>query len=298
MKAILKWLGIGLGGLVVLVLIAVGIGFATSEAQLNQTYEVQVETVSIPTDAESIERGRYVVATIGGCADCHGANLQGQLFIPEPVGPLYAPNLTPGQGGISDLSDSDLVRVLRHGVLPNKRSVSVMPAEDYYYLSDADLGALIAYLRQVPPMDNETPAQTYGAIGRLLILQGALVPPARKIDHTTRPPAPEQGVTVDYGRYLASVACMGCHGQGFSGGPIPGAPPDFPPARNLTPGGNLKNWTEADFMATLRTGTTPEGYQLVTEYMPWKNFSQLTDEDLQAIWLFLQSVPAKEYGNR
>jgi len=298
LKTVLKWGGIVVGGIVALALLAAGWIYVSAEMKLSQTYTIPAENVTIPTDAESLKRGEYIMATMGGCRDCHGANLAGQLFIPDPVGPIYTANITSGKGGIGGMSDADLVRALRHGVRRDGKSVIVMPAEDFYNLNDADLGALIAYLRSVPPVDNEIPERQLGPIGRLLVAQGSVIMPASVLKHDQRPPAPERGVTAEYGKYLASVACMGCHGTGLSGGLIPGAPPDFPPSRNLTPAGNLKNWTEAQFINTIRTGITPENYNLPNAFMPWENLGQLTDDDLKAIWAFLQTVPAKETGGR
>jgi hypothetical protein len=59
----------------------------------------------------------------------------------------------------------------------------------------------------------------------------------------------------------------------------------------------LVAWTEADFVKALRTGVTPSGHQ-INEFMPWKNYSQMTDDELSALWLFVKSVPAKPAGNR
>jgi hypothetical protein len=118
------------------------------------------------------------------------------------------------------------------------------------------------------------------------------------IDHDgPRPAAPERGVTAEYGEYLAGL-CTLCHGAGFSGGPIPGTPPSDPPALNLTPAGRLQNWTLEEFITAMRTGATPGGPQLRDEFMPYSIFVDMTDEELQAIWLYLQSLPPKEYGNR
>ena len=67
---------------------------------------------------------------------------------------------------------------------------------------------------------------------------------------------------------------------------------------NLTPGGELQGWTEEMFINTLRTGVTPSGHQLDNQYMPWKQSSQMTDDELKAVFLFLRSLPAKAQGNR
>lgn len=106
------------------------------------------------------------------------------------------------------------------------------------------------------------------------------------------------GVSVAYGRYLAA-GCTGCHGLGYSGGPIPGAPPSFPPAANLTPdnASGLGRWSEADFLRALREGVRPDG-STINPVMPWKNFARMSDTELKALYLFLQQVPAQPRGNR
>jgi mono/diheme cytochrome c family protein len=176
-----------------------------------------------------------------------------------------------------------------------------MPSWEFYTLSDEDLADIIAYVKSVPPVDRAPRQNQMGMLIRAMWAFNQLGSPmlsAETIDHTgPRPAAPAVGITAEYGGYLA-IGCTGCHGAGLSGGPIPGAPPDFPPALNLTPGGELVGWTAADFIQTLRTGITPSGQQLRPEYMPWPVFGQMTDDELTAVFLYLQSLPAKEYGNR
>jgi hypothetical protein len=69
--------------------------------------------------------------------------------------------------------------------------------------------------------------------------------------------------------------------------------PESPPAPNLTPGGTLGNWTEADFITAMRTGVTPDGRQLDPAFMPWKSIGKLNDEELVGIWLHLRALPAR-----
>lgn len=300
MRKALKWVAIVVGGLVGLLVLALVVVYAISGIRMSRTYDVSIETVSIPTDVEALARGEHMVV-IRGCTGCHRENLAGGVVIEDPaIGRIVAANLTAGRGGVgSQFGDSDWVRAVRHGLGPDGKPLLFMPAQEFYYLSDADLGAVIAYIRSVPPVDTALPAKTVGPLGRVLFLSGQFeLLPAELVDHTgPRPVAPEPGVTVEYGQYLA-VGCIGCHGPGFSGGPIPGAPPEFPPARNLTPGGELAGWSEADFITTMRTGVTPGGKPLDNEFMPWKTIGQMTDDELKAVWLFLQSLPAKESGNR
>ena len=123
--------------------------------------------------------------------------------------------------------------------------------------------------------------------------------PAELIDHNApRPTGVTPGETVEYGQYLA-VGCSGCHGPGYSGGPIPGTPPEFPPAANITPDKTtgIGNWSKADFVKALREGKRPDGTD-INPFMPWKNFSQMTDQEVGALWLYLQTVPPKAKGGR
>jgi hypothetical protein len=70
--------------------------------------------------------------------------------------------------------------------------------------------------------------------------------------------------------------------------------PDSPPAPNLTPDGRLGNWTEEAFITTIRTGVTPDGRQLNSEFMPWPSIGKLDDDELRAVWLYLESLPPRQ----
>ena len=103
---------------------------------------------------------------------------------------------------------------------------------------------------------------------------------------------------MEFGKFL-SVGCTGCHGDGLSGGPIPGITPDFPKATNITPDKEtgIGTWTEDDFYIAINTGKRPDGSD-IDPFMPWKNMRSMTTTELKALWLFLQTVPAKKFGNR
>lgn len=75
------------------------------------------------------------------------------------------------------------------------------------------------------------------------------------------------------------------------------SPPDWPEAANLTPGGALGNWSEADFINTIRTGVNPTG-KAINPTMPWPRYTQMSDEELKALWAHISTVPAKRYGEK
>ncbi|MEW5959647.1 MAG: c-type cytochrome [Chloroflexota bacterium] len=302
MRTIIKWLGIAVGILVALLVIAAAFIYFRSEAVMNKQYSVQVADIPIPADPAAIERGRHLVTSASACIDCHGENLAGGIVVDDPaLGRIVAPNLTTGKNGSgSKLSSLDIVRTLRYGVLPDGRSVRVMPSDDYTHLSNADLAAIVAYLRSLAPVDSDLPPVEIRPFGRLLLATGQLpIMIAERIDFNA---AGQESITpeisLEYGRYLADISgCTGCHGPGLSGGLIPGTPPDWPPAANLTPDGDVGQWSEADFIQTMRTGVAPDGEQLAAQ-MPWMTYRNMTDDELQALWLFISTVPAKPAGSR
>lgn len=254
--------------------------------------------LSIVADSASVERGRHLAHSIGTCTLCHGEDLGGDVYMDAgSLGIVAGPNLTAGRGGIAPrLSDEDWVRAIRYGVRQDHASLLLMPSEVYVHLSDRDLASLIAYLKQLPPVDREVPESRLRWMGRLLTGAGRLnLLAASKTEPLISVPTVEPGVTAAYGRYLVETAgCAGCHGYGLSGGRVAG-PPDLPPASNLTPAGSIAGWTEEDFIRSMREGVRPNGVA-IDEFMPWRTLGRMTDDELRAIWLYLQSVPAKQFG--
>jgi len=272
-----------------------------SDGRLNQRVDVPRETIAVPTDISSIQRGQHLASAVAACVDCHGPSLAGKIFVDDPaLGRIVSPNLTRGRGGIgSAFADADFVRAIRHGVDPSGRQLLVMPSDDYNHFSDADLGAIIGYVRSLPAIETALPSNELRFIGRLLFAVGQLsLQPAAGLDHfAPRPPAPAAGLTAEYGRYLAdSAGCPSCHGPGLSGGRVPQAPLNAVPAANITVTG-LGSWSEAEFIRAMRTGMRPDGRVLNTS-MPWPYYAQMTDDELRAIWRFLQVVPARPTGTR
>ena len=113
----LRWIGIGILSLAGVLLVAtIGIYIASS-IRMNEAYQIADESISIPSDAASIERGRRLATTIGQCNDCHGENLAGKQFLSAPgLGNFYSANLTSGQGGAGrEFTDAANIRQKRLG---------------------------------------------------------------------------------------------------------------------------------------------------------------------------------------
>lgn len=283
---------IGLASALVLLFVLV---YGTSEARFRTSYDVPASDISLAADSSLVARGAHIVA-VRGCAKCHGTDLAGKTVLDKlAVGRIAGTNLTTGRGGVAGQyrSGADWDRAIRHGVAPGGRALLLMPAHEYAPMSDDDVRAVVAYVRSLPGVDRETPAQRVGPIGRVLFLTGQVpLVPALIVDHDrVGGAAPPEAPTVAYGAYLAA-ACTGCHGATFTGGPVPGAPPDAPDAANLTPDPEtgLGRWTEADFTRVLTTGVRPDGRRLDAS-MPVAMTKALTPTERAALWAFFQSLP-------
>lgn len=300
MKKLLRVLAWAVGTCVLLVAIGGGALYLTTQRRIDGKFQVTGHPLSIPTDSLAIARGQHLATAIAKCTDCHLADLAGGVFIDvPPVARLYAINLTRGKGGVGgQLSDLDWERAIRHGVKPDGSPLLFMPSQEFQHLSDEDVAALIAYLKSIPAVDREARPNSIGPVGRALFAKGDLVLlPVEVIAHeAAHPAALPAGTTIEYGRYLMDVGCRGCHGPTLSGGHIPGTPPDWKPAANITPSG-IGHYKEEDFFRLLREGLRPSGVP-VDSLMPVRATKLMTDDEIRAIYLYLRTVPAKPFGNR
>lgn len=303
MRRFLKWFGLITGGLLGVTLVLLVVMFLIGSRKINRTYDIEIASVVVPTDAASIAQGKHYVEALGACQVCHGQDLGGPnidecgdmpcLGFSNDLlfGKVFPKNLTSGLGGIGGVfTDEDYVRAVRHGISQDNKALVMMPSDNYNRISDEDLGNMIAYLKTLPPVDNEQAEVGLAPVGRILtaFLGGLL--PASQIDHeAVRPPSPEAGVTVEYGRYLAGV-CSVCHGDSLSGGEVPSG--DRVSAPDITQDGAPGSWTDEQFLVALRSGMTPDGTLLDPRFMPWNRFNAMTDDELGAIWLYLQTLSA------
>ena len=292
-------------GLVVVVALAAGgaAAFAQfgSERKMHRTVPVQVTAIDLPTDAAARDRGAYLYGS-RGCADCHGSDGAGKVVIDEGGLFVKAPHISPGEGSVtSGYRPEDWVRTIRHGVKPNGEPVFIMPSEDFSRLTDADVGAIVSYVRSLPAVAGTSGAFRIPLMVRFLYAAGMIRDAAEKIDHTLPPPQPyASNDEIAHGAYVAA-ACKGCHNEFLSGGPIPGAPPSWPPAANLTPGPDgvlTTRYTDAEALAAMfRSGKRPDG-SAVSTVMPFGMLSKVSMEDVRALYGFLKSVPAAKQGGQ
>jgi cytochrome c553 len=104
--------------------------------------------VTAPPVGPTAEYGQYLIFSVGGCRDCHGANLAGN---PPGGNAPSGPNLTTlGQRW----SEADFIKAMRTGVQPDGKMLSQdMPWQQVNaFASDDDLKAIYAYLKSLQPL--------------------------------------------------------------------------------------------------------------------------------------------------
>jgi mono/diheme cytochrome c family protein len=276
--------------------------YLRSELELERRYALPPATSSfgIETGVGLIDRGRHLVTVVAQCTYCHGPDLAGREMADDPwIGRLHASNLTRGEGGIgARFSDASWAAALRHGVDPEGRSLLLMPSGELARLSDRDLAAIIAYVRQVPAVDRILPEKRTGWLTRIVVVLG-LAPDlisAQQVaalsgtSGAAAPDASSPDAAAEYGEYLVALgSCRVCHRADLAGGLHPLSLPDEPVPPDLTPRGAIAGWTQADFARAMREGRTPDGRVLDREFMPWPTFAGLRDSEIEAIWRYLTS---------
>jgi mono/diheme cytochrome c family protein len=293
MKRVIRIIGVVLGSLLGIVLLAGVVLYLVGNARLNKVYDFPASNITLPEDAANIEYGKHRVEIL--CQGCHGDDLGGveNWFSAGPLGTIDSANLTAGEGGVGqEFTSEDFVRAVRHGIGRDGKSIFMTAVPSTAHLSDEDLGAIVAYLKTVPPVDHQLQGERFTPLAKILLAVGLLGKlPVEAVSHEVNVTAPERAATAEYGEYIVNTNdCRICHGPDLNGGSFPD-PTITKISPNLTPGGETGFWSEEDFIHVIRTGVTPSGHQLDPEFMPWPSYSKFYDEELQAIWLYLQSLP-------
>jgi mono/diheme cytochrome c family protein len=298
-----KWLkivGVAALSLVGIGATTVGAGGVLAERKMQRKIDVPARSLEVTRDERVLAHGRYLFES-RGCTECHGANGAGKVFINDGGMFARAPNITRGKhSAVLHYKAEDWDRAVRHGVGIDKRPLMIMPSEDYCRWSDEDFGALLSYVVTLPPVDGEPRRLELPPVVETLYALGAIEDSAEKIDHNLPPPKTiRASASKEYGAYVANM-CVGCHGPGLSGGKIPGGPPDWPAAANLTPGEQsamVRYKSAEEFRAMFRSGKRPDG-SAINPVMPFAILKVMNDTDLEALYMHLKALPPRPEGQR
>jgi hypothetical protein len=195
-------------------------------------------------------------------------------------------------------TDAELIRLIRHGVKKDGRSVAFMPSFEFNWLPESDVEAIVSYIRSRPAVEKPNGSIKIGLLGKIIDRQGGIkLDVAGRIDHQNLPQGGPPAPTAEYGKNVA-LFCTGCHGDTFSGGAIPGAPAEIPIPTNITSHATgIQDWTEADFYKMLDTGVKKNGEKL-DPFMPLEALTNMDEIERKALWKYLRSLPPLPFGGR
>jgi mono/diheme cytochrome c family protein len=255
----------------------------------------------------SAERGKYIFDA-AGCVECHtekgGALLAGGGPLRTPFGTFYAPNITPDpEHGIGKWSEADFIRALREGKSPDgQHYFPIFPYPSYTKMTTQDMRDLKAYLATVPPSNKPRRAHE---VSFPFSIRAALIP-WKWLNFNAGEYAPDAGHDAKWNRgaYLvrALTHCGECHTpRDMIGGPdrkqwLAGArmPVGDLVASNLTPHkSGLADWSQADILDALETGTLPQGGTLGGEMgeVVKNSTGRMRPADREAIAIYLKALP-------
>lgn len=190
-----------------------------SDDLLRARHPLSLSKVHASVTPEAIAEGVHLT-TIAACAACHGDGLRGHMQTVAGTA-VFAPNLTIETGR---LSDAQVDRAIRRGLRPDGTSELAMPAQVYAGFSDDEIGAIIGYLRSLPPQGASPSQPPPNFLMRTYLAFGAYQTVVQRLEHAKFPI--EASPTTERGRHLAAIACGQCHGGDLGGGQ--GAPgPDL-----------------------------------------------------------------------
>lgn len=308
MKKLLKILVFGVLGIVFVALLLVGY-VSVAFPDVGDPPDLKVEITPTKT-----ERGKYLAYHVMMCADCHSKRdfsvfsappTPGTAFVGGDVfdhsmgfpGRFISANITPS--GIGDWTDGELFRLITTGVKRDGDPIfPVMPYHSFGKLDPEDIEAVIAYLRTLDPVEKQHEKSEPDFPINLIMRTMPVTP-----QFTKRPSINDP---IAYGKYMfTAAACGDCHTNFVDGefvGPLAGGGREFEfiggvlRAPNLTPHetgskkftregfiNRFKSYADVDRLAKVNPGD----FQTM---MPWNMYAGMTEQDLGAIYDFLQTL--------
>lgn len=281
----------------------------------------EAPVLTVDDDSELVERGRYLANHVAVCMDCHSQRdftrfsgpispgtdgMGGDMFNHDMgfPGTFYAKNITPAS--LAEWTDGEIYRTITTGVNRDGEALfPVMPYLSYGRMDPKDVEAIIAYIRTLQPIENEIPESE--ADFPMNLIMRTIPQPASPMER------PDPADTVEYGRYMITIsACGDCHTPVDRGTPIENLymaggrefrmPWGTVRSGNITPHPEtgIGRWTKEQFIERFKMYDLPaDSLPRIPEnrfnsLMPWAMYGGMAEEDLGAIFEYLQSIEPVE----
>ena len=230
--------------------------------------------------SEQLSRGKYLTEVLGHCSTCHTprnvmmAEIGDKNLSGSALGGWYAPNITPDSSGIGDWSQQDIVTYLKTGHVAGKAQAAGPMAEavehSFSHLSDSDLNAIAAWVKQVPSVSTEK-AETSHSL--------PATPDINQVVHGQGSQASLAESAGTDGAELYNGACASCHGIHGQG-----TKDNFYPS--LTHNSAVSSATPQNLVMTIIEGIHRKSSDSDVAMPAFKD--QLTDAQVAAITSFVR----------
>ena len=304
---------------IIIVILIIAVGGLACYISLRSIPKYAVKKIDVKVDATAarVERGTKLASML--CRGCHYSEathkFTGRELTEAPqFGKIYSANITHDPvAGIGKWTDGDIIYLLRTGLKPDGQYIPpYMPK--LIHISDEDLYSIISFLRSdnnwVKADALNMPASKPSFLTKFLVTIDAMKP----FDYPTAAIAePDTTDKVKWGKYIAcyQYECFSCHSKDFakndyynpekSPGYFGGGNKMYTMdgneiySLNLTPDKTtgIGNWTEDQFINAVKSGKDPAGGPAL--HYPMQPYSNLTDNEVKAIYAYLKTVPALDH---
>jgi mono/diheme cytochrome c family protein len=286
------------------------VGWICRVAVLTSAFMVMLSAWGHTASPEEVAHGKYVFGAAGGCG-CHtekdrALNSGGRRY-DGPFGTVFSTNITPdAKTGIGGWTDAQIIDAIRSGRRPNgERLIPVHPYTVFNGMAEADLKAMVAYLRSLPAVSRPSqPRKITVPLFESVFLPAWLA----AFSPREMPPATAPTSGLARGEYLVRAVshCGECHTPrgvtqavdntrflaGNPRGPEDSVVPNITPDKTTGIGG----WSEEDLAEYLATGNKPDGdvaSGLMEEVIhgTTAGYKDMTKADRLSIARYLKSIP-------
>lgn len=277
MRKLLRVVGYVVGAVAGLAVLGAMAVYLISARLLASAPAPQPSRLGQPTAAQLADAPRQL--RVLGCVGCHGANLRGNLFFDAPgLAKLYAPNVALLAG---KMSDKQLDHAIRQGIGHDGRPLLVMPSQQYQFLTDSEVAALITAIRKLPQAGTEQPPKSVGPLGRIGLVIGKFKTAPATMEEYRSAQLADFGPQFAKGRHIVQTTCTECHGPQLKGKEV--KPGTLSPDLSIAGAYDL-----GQFKTMLRTGVGPGNKNIgMMGEVARSDFSHLTDEEIAAVHAYL-----------
>lgn len=266
------------------------------------------DPVADPPSHQYVEKGRRLAKGLAACGFCHSADgepqslLSGGRLMRDGYGDFEVPNISPAANALKDWSTLDIINLMRSGIRPDGDRISGELHSGFEWMSDADLLAIISYLKSIPPVKNDFESRTIGMLARNTI--GFFEGESRVSGYV---PEIDKADQLAYGQYIANhlARCGVCHDTPatvfesvvpLGGGRMIRIADEAKVAPNISQARNsgIGNWSEEQIVSFLQSGETPSGKSVDQDFCPVGFYANALPEDLVSLAKYLKSIDTDE----